>query len=127
MLTEHVGEEIWEAGKFLYAQLCLVSQQKHKEETAYVHGKRVLELGAGHGIVEMCTAALCVSEVVRTDILPTILDDLAVALKHNAKVIDYLWVCSSSSDNNRVMIEKGYDHCDNYDNCLLSLISKKNE
>ena len=72
--------------------------------------------------MEMCTTALGASEVVCTEYLPTVVHYLAFNVKHNAKAIDYLLVCCRSSDNG---FEEGCDHCDYYQNCLLSLISKK--
>mmetsp|Transcript_18085 Transcript_18085/g.25551 ORF Transcript_18085/g.25551 Transcript_18085/m.25551 type:complete len:274 (+) Transcript_18085:419-1240(+) len=62
--------------------------EKREQELITVKGKRVLELGAGCGIVGMCASLLGAAEVLCTDCVPRVLDNLAFNLCHNANIIE---------------------------------------
>ena len=71
----NVGEELWDASK-LFA--CWLLQ----EEGRQVNRKRVLELGSGCGFLGMLTHALGATQVVCTDYLPDVLNNLAYNIQN---------------------------------------------
>ena len=53
----------------------------------HIKGKRILELGAGCGLLGMCCSTLGASEVLCTDYLPEVMSNLAYNLKYNMDTV----------------------------------------
>lgn len=81
LMESHVGEEVWDAAKLLCMLLCSL------ESDVDVKGKRILELGAGCGLLGLCCSILGASKVLCTDYLPEVMNNLAFNLKHNIEHI----------------------------------------
>lgn len=116
LMESHVGEEIWDAAKLFCTHLSLMMSNEKNGNFQFptttattsststsnecpsllyipIRGKRVLELGSGCGTLGMCCSVMGASEVLCTDYLPEVMDNLAFNLKHN----------SSNNDNNNVV------------------------
>ena len=100
LLDSYVGEELWDAATLFCAHLC-VSSNLQADSTAPlcdVRNKRVLEIGAGCGILGMCAATLGAKDVLCTDYIKPVLENLAFNLQHNQ--------CSIFGGNNPKGIEE---------------------
>jgi predicted nicotinamide N-methyase len=94
LMESDVGEEIWDAAKLFCAYLCQSSSDGFHNSTVRlpcmvnVKNKRILELGAGCGLLGMCCSILGASQVLCTDYLPQVMKNLAFNLKHNIDCVD---------------------------------------
>ena len=102
LLESHVGEEIWDAAKLFAKHLFLVTKQIEKDEidnhnndddddgvNLYIpiKNKKVLELGTGCGLLGLVSYACGASQVLCTDYLPEVMDNLIFNLNHNLERI----------------------------------------
>ena len=104
LLESHVGEEIWDAATIFATHLFMMTQQIEKDkiddynndEDNYGNGvnlmipiknKKVLELGAGCGLLGLASYACGASQVLCTDYLPEVMDNLIFNLNHNSERI----------------------------------------
>ena len=102
LMESHVGEELWDAAKLFCILLCMNNASSSKNFTCSrpwcqinVRDKCVLELGAGCGLLGICCAALGAKEVLCTDYLPDVMDNLAFNVKHyldNTMLLGDSWI-----------------------------------
>ena len=91
LLDSYVGEEVWDAATLFCAQLCVSSALQKDIMTdctsclplCDLRNKRVLEIGAGCGILGMSIAALGAKDVLCTDYIKPVLENLAFNIEHN--------------------------------------------
>lgn len=111
LMESHVGEEVWDAAKLFCIYLCTKlsncddrfdidnnhitsSLQRNEKKISddddidiHIKGKRILELGAGCGLLGMCCSTLGAKEVLCTDYLPEVMNNLAYNLKYNMDIV----------------------------------------
>ena len=80
----HVGEELWDAALILSAFLC---DEEARRPGSCVGGKRILELGAGCGLLGLAAASLGAEQVLCTDYLPEVNENLAFNLELNGPLV----------------------------------------
>mmetsp|Transcript_26708 Transcript_26708/g.31076 ORF Transcript_26708/g.31076 Transcript_26708/m.31076 type:complete len:342 (-) Transcript_26708:1539-2564(-) len=107
LMESHVGEEVWDAAKlFCSHYLCNMREEVRKTTAAdvdyestldevlrpsfKVKGQRVLELGSGCGLLGIVTSFMGASEVLCTDYLPEVMNNLAFNLMRCSKDLNFL-------------------------------------
>ncbi len=101
LLDSHVGEEIWDAAKLFSVHLSLTTlkqiyefskqndnDDKDTDVVIPIKNKRVLEMGAGCGLLGLVCYAFGASQVLCTDYLPEVMENLLFNLSHNKKGMD---------------------------------------
>lgn len=104
LLESHVGEEIWDAARLFSVHLSLAaltgenSKCENLSIAIPIKNKRILELGAGCGLLGLTCYALGASQVLCTDYLPEVMENLVFNLHHNKDKLNIYRNCKNPSD-----------------------------